>query len=170
MHGERKAGQTAGDNRLPALAAEIEAKFHPIANLFPMMSEEGLAGLTNDIICNGVQVPIVLHRDGRIIDGRNRWLACQRAGVDCPSQTYSGDLSLASFVVALNLNRRHLTTDQRAAIALDLTNLGRGQKRADTSIDVSQPEAAKLLKVGLASVQRAATVKRADPELHPSLN
>ena len=147
-------------------AAPEAAEFHPIANLFPLMSEEELDKLANDITCNGVQVPIWRHRDGRIIDGRNRFLACQKAGVECPSKIYSGDLSLASFVVALNLQRRHLTTDQRAAIAAELANLNRGQKKADASIDVSQPEAAKLLKVGVASVQRAAAVKAAAPELH----
>ncbi len=51
-------------------------------------------------------------------------------------------------------------------VAAKLANLEHGE-RADTSIDVSvtQPEAAKMLNVGVASVQRAKKViKEATPE------
>ena len=59
----------------------LPLKFHPAAELFPLMTEEELIELANDIRENGLQEPIVL-LDGLIIDGRNRWLACEQIGID----------------------------------------------------------------------------------------
>lgn len=147
------------------------ADFHPAANIFPLMEEFALADLAADIAANGLRDPILRHRDGRIIDGRNRWLACARVGVECRHRTYEkDDTDIVPLVVSRNLYRRHLTTAQRAAIAADIANLTRGDNqhsREHPSIEgTSQAEAAKLLGVSRASVERAVAVKRADPELH----
>ena len=147
------------------------AEFHPAANIFPLMEESALADLAADIAANGLREPIWRHRDGRIIDGRNRWLACQRAGVECRHRTYEReDHTIVPLVVSKNLYRRHLTTAQRAAIAADIANLTRGDNQHSIEhpsiAGTSQAEAAKLLGVSVASVERAAAVKRADPEIH----
>ena len=54
---------------------------------------------------------------GQIIDGRNRYKACQETGVEPHFREWDGNGSLTSFVVSLNLHRRHLKTEQRAALA-----------------------------------------------------
>ena len=56
-------------------------KFHPLANLFPLMDGEEFAALQSDIAAHGVREPVVLF-DGQILDGRNRYRASQLAGVD----------------------------------------------------------------------------------------
>ncbi len=70
-----------------------------------------------------------------------------------------------SFIVSHNLHRRHLDASQRAQVADKLTTLKHGQ-RSDTSKDVSvtQPQAAELLNVSLASVQRARKVRESGDE------
>jgi ParB-like nuclease domain len=143
-------------------------EFHPAANLFPLMDEQALAELAEDIATNGLRDPIWRHPDGRIIDGRNRWLACQKAGVECRPRTYQhGDDTIVPFVVSRNLHRRHLTTAQRAALAADIATMRQGARTDIRSIELtSQPEAAKLAGVSLASAKRAVAVKRAAPELH----
>src|SRR3954447_15844945 len=125
------------------------AKFHEAASLFPMMDEAALAELAADIKANGLRDPIWRHPDGRIIDGRNRWLACQQAGVECRHRTYSrGDETIVAFVVSHNLHRRHLTTAQRAAVAADVANLNEGRPSETASNEaVSQASAAQLLNV-----------------------
>ena len=59
-----------------------ESPFHPVAEIFPMMDEAALTELSADIAANGLREPIWRHQDGRIVDGRNRWLACQNAFVE----------------------------------------------------------------------------------------
>ena len=60
--------------------ATMEA--HPIANLFPLIEGAEFDELVEDIRQNGLRTPILLHADGRILDGRNRLRACLRAGVE----------------------------------------------------------------------------------------
>jgi ParB-like chromosome segregation protein Spo0J len=51
---------------------------HPAANLFPFMPDSEMEELEQDIRRNGLIHAIVL-LDGKILDGRNRWIAVQRA-------------------------------------------------------------------------------------------
>ena len=96
------------------------------------MTKAELRALAEDIKANGLRHPIVRHRDGRIIDGRNRFLACGRAGVACPAVTYDQpDATIPAYVGSQNLHRRHLTPGQRAAIASELAELGHGGNRGN---------------------------------------
>jgi ParB-like chromosome segregation protein Spo0J len=143
-----------------------EDNFHPLANLFPSPSGDDFTALVDDVRANGLREPIWRHKDGRIIDGRTRWRACQEAGIACPSKEYQGnDESLLAFVVSMNVHRRHLDASQRAMIAAELATLGRGGDRRSedfkASIDaLNAGQAAKLLNVSEASVERAKAVRR----------
>ena len=90
---------------------------HPVCDLFPMMDTESLAGLAADIKANGLINAIVLH-EGEIVDGRNRLLACRSADVEPRfvqwRDTYTGEMPIDCWIWSLNVERRHLTTDQIA--------------------------------------------------------
>ena len=89
---------------------------HPAADAFPMMLEDELAKLTEDIKANGMRFPITLDKDGGLLDGRNRLEALERAGLDLPSgqtQIYLGD-DPVGFVISANIHRRHLTKQLQA--------------------------------------------------------
>ncbi len=95
-------------------------RFHPVADIFPLLQGEEFEALSQDIVDNGLIEAIWLHPDGQIIDGRNRYKACQKVGVEPKFRTWDGKGSLVGFVLSLNLKRRHLTSGQRAVLALEV--------------------------------------------------
>lgn len=97
-------------------------EFHPVSSLFPLMSGEEFEALVADIKANGLQESIWTH-EGQIIDGRNRYKACVQAGVTPSFRVWEGKGSLVQFVVSLNLKRRHLTSSQKAMVAVNMLPL-----------------------------------------------
>ena len=51
-----------------------------------------MAELAESIKANGLRNPIVVTPDGLILDGRNRWRACQRVGISANALTVTGML------------------------------------------------------------------------------
>lgn len=141
---------------------------HPLAELFPPLAPDEYAALRDSIRANGQREPITLHRDGRIIDGRHRALACAELGIEVASRTFDGpDADILQFVLDLNKNRRHLNPSQLAMVAADLANLGEGRPGKTAQIcAVSQERAADLLGVSRRSLQHAVEVRdHAIPEI-----
>jgi len=95
-------------------------QYHPVSNIFPLMQDAEFLDLKQDISEHGQLEPIWLHHDGSIIDGRNRYRACIDLGIEPKYRTWKGEGSLTAFVVGLNLHRRHLTSGQCAAIAVEM--------------------------------------------------
>jgi ParB-like chromosome segregation protein Spo0J len=139
-------------------------EFHPYADLFPPLDKDsiGFKALTEDIRAHRQYEPVILF-EGKILDGRNRYRACQHLGRDVVTRDYVGTDPIG-FVLSVNLHRRHLNTSQRAMVAAKLTSLEKGanQHSEGTSIEV----ASKLLNVGRASIERARQVlAHGDPSL-----
>lgn len=95
---------------------------HPAADVFPMLVDDELQDLADDIKANGLIDPIVLLPDGRLLDGRNRVAACELADVPIRSRVYDGPDPI-TYVLSLNMARRHLTPGQRAVVALEVLPL-----------------------------------------------
>ncbi len=101
-------------------------KAHPAADIFPLMAEDELQALAEDIKANGQQHPIVV-LDGQILDGRNRFRACELAGVE-PTFADANGTDPWTLVVSLNVKRRNLTASQRAVAAAEAgSNIGTGR-------------------------------------------
>lgn len=141
--------------------------FHPVAEIFPMMSDREFLELVADIREHGLREPVWLHRDGRVIDGRNRYLACQDIKLQLETRTYEGDDStLIEFVISLNLHRRHLNESQRAMVAARIAQLPKGSNQHAEISAPSQSQAAELVNVDRRTVQHARKVQeRAVSEL-----
>jgi site-specific DNA-methyltransferase (adenine-specific) len=95
-----------------------EIPIHPIAGLIPDMAADQYAELLESIRKSGQREPAVIH-EGKIIDGRNRQRACRELGIELTMRPWDGVGSLTQFVLDVNLSRRHLTADQRTAIAAE---------------------------------------------------
>jgi len=89
---------------------------HPAAQLFPLMPDAEIEALAQSIKAHGQTVPVVLYQ-GRVLDGRNRILACGRAGVEPIVTEWSGTGDPVAWVLSINMDRRHLTPSQRSMIA-----------------------------------------------------
>lgn len=97
---------------------DIDVQVHPVAALFPMLADDELRELAEDIRQRGLLQPIVLAPDGSILDGRNRYAACQLAGVEPQYVTYEGD-DPDGYAWSINVKRRNLTKAQIAIVAAD---------------------------------------------------
>lgn len=147
---------------------EEEYQFHEVSEIFPMMSYVEFGELKSDIKLNGLREPIYLYKED-IIDGRNRYLACKEVGVEPVFREWDGKGDLVSFVVSLNLHRRHLNESQRAMVATKIANLKQGDNRFTLDPQIcgsTQHEAAKLLNISQRSIQHATKVLESGvPEL-----
>jgi hypothetical protein len=127
---------------------------HPIADLFPMMSDEELANLAADIKANGLISPIVVDKDGLIIDGRNRARACEIAGIEPATVLFEGD-DPRGFIIGSNIARRHLTKAQQAMAVAVVYSVpekgGRGKKKTmDETSTLFSPKRLQLARTVLA--------------------
>lgn len=145
-------------------------RFHPYSEVFPLLPDNELAELTEDIKAFGLRDSIWLY-DGQILDGRNRWLACQRAKKEPHYRTFKGTPTGAlALVVSANLKRRQLTIEQRAFAAAKIATLRVGSNQhspknaalegegTPTGAGSTIKEAAAALGVSPRSVDRAKQV------------
>lgn len=163
-------------------STSINYEIHPVAALFPFMTGEPFREFVEDIRANGQRVPVMLDRDGRLIDGRNRARACQALGIDVIEERYEGR-DVEAWIISHNVHRRHLTTSQRSMVAARLATLKHGSNqfapREEGSFEPSSSEAAKTersapsiveaagqLNVARESVKRArAVIESGDTDL-----
>jgi N6-adenosine-specific RNA methylase IME4 len=139
-------------------------EYHPLAEVFPLLEGEAFDALAADIKARGLIDAITTH-DGKILDGRNRYRACEAAGVTPEFVEWDGDP--LAFVISVNLKRRHLTPSQRAMIGARLTRLKKGGLRefarlthveAAKAVDINEREirsAVKVIEGGRLSLVRA---------------
>lgn len=165
---------------------------HSAATLFPMMDAEALQALADDIREHGQREPVILYH-GAVLDGRNRLRACELAGVEPLTCVRDDIASPTTFVLSLNLHRRHLTPAQRAALGVDVSESfaaeaaerarvgnakgGSAERKSsnDSLLDSIAPkqdsdaraltQAAKAVGAGINATERMAAVQRDAPEV-----
>ena len=99
-------------------------KTHWVANGYPL-NQSDVEALAEDIKINGQIVPIKILKDGRIVDGRNRWMACDMLGIEPlvevinPDGKEVSDHDLFDLATSCNSIRRDLTTSHRACLAAE---------------------------------------------------
>ncbi|HZH92196.1 MAG TPA: DNA modification methylase [Pyrinomonadaceae bacterium] len=111
----------------------IEIEAHEITNLFPLMNAEEFTALKQDIQRNGLQEAIWTFR-GKIVDGRARHRACVELGMNLQLREWPGKGSLIEFILSLNLHRRHLSSSQKAVVALEVEKLLAMEAKANMSV------------------------------------
>jgi hypothetical protein len=91
-------------------------KTNPYLDCFPMMTEHEFAGLVWSVKRRGgLLCPISRDKDGVILDGRCRLMACLATGIEPKFETVDlGDEDPLDFIIRKNLLRAHRTPSERA--------------------------------------------------------
>jgi hypothetical protein len=111
---------------------EKQYEFHEVCETFPLLDGQEFDDLVEDIRKHGLKVPPVLH-EGKILDGRNRIRAAEKAGIAVTQFDTPTDIGdPLDYVLSMNAHRRHLNTEQKR----DLINklLKAKPERSDRSI------------------------------------
>jgi hypothetical protein len=129
----------------------IDMAVHPAADAFPMMDDDALTSLENDIKANGQSSPVITWK-GVLVDGRNRYAACSRSRIKPKTKAieFADDAECIRFIISTNIHRRHLTAHRPE-----------GGKLAG----LSQADAAEQMQVSERSVRAAKAVQRDAPDL-----
>ncbi len=103
--------------------------------------------LKESIRRNGVEIPLILNRDGFIMDGHTRYEICQELGItDIPTEIkeFSDEESERKFVIMTNLSRRHLNRFQKIELSLPLLELEEKRAKERMNWRKLHPELAKI--------------------------
>ena len=134
---------------------------HQLSAAFPDMPDEDFQDLLESIKAHGQREPITTY-ENKILDGWHRFRACLELDINPTYHEYDGK-DPVSYVIDLNLNRRHLSPSQKA-IAVVTCNAwlqeGRPQKTPPvggvvTSANKSAEQMAREAGVGTRTVERA---------------
>lgn len=170
-------------------------QIHELAKFFPPMEGDEFEALCKDVKAHGLLNPIVT-KDDKILDGRNRARACEKVGVKPKYEEFKNGNPF-EYVVSQNVLRRHLTSSQRAILALELEKMfakelaakkgGRpiggatgGDKTSDTKVrsryshdpkapDTAASKAAAALHIGSATVKYAKRLAKDAPKFIPAV-
>jgi hypothetical protein len=152
---------------------------HPIADMFPEMNEEEFLSLKEDIKENGLRHPILIY-EGKILDGRHRYKACEELGIiNFKSEVVNEKAT--ERVISENINRRHLNQAQRTMISLKLYDILKPKSLTNRAFNpapktkeekrqrLTAYAVAKTFGVGVSSVIRAIGIRRHVPHLIPNI-
>jgi ParB-like chromosome segregation protein Spo0J len=155
---------------------------HPQADLIPRLTPGEYRTLVVDIDRRRLLTPLEITRERVVLDGHQRLRAARQLGLErVPVRVVAPDDEVAHMLLAA-LRRRQLSASQRAALALELDEIeqakeqGRARRLANLrpgpEVATLPPRgertrelAARLAGVSARTVQDAATVRAADPEL-----
>lgn len=148
---------------------------HELSAIFPDLNKEDRKQLHGDIAANGQLDPVTLYQ-GKILDGKNRYVICQELGIECKTIKLAHGIDPIRFVISKNLIRRHLDENERAFIAAQLAEMTAGRNWESNSAlgpnkKISQAEAARMMKVSERRVKRAKRVlTQGGPELKRAID
>jgi len=96
-----------------------EYEIHPDCAIWPEWSEERLQLLAQDIEENGLVYPILVDHTGTVLlDGRQRLLACEIAGIFPPTKRWPEGVDPWPTIYARNYYNKEVSASQAAAISL----------------------------------------------------
>ena len=142
---------------------------HELSAIFMDMPDEDFQNLLASVEKEGFKDPIIRMIDAQVLDGWHRYRAAKELNLlrKLVFQQWKEDQegSPEAFVLARNLERRHLTPGQRSSIVVSFNQrYGMGRPSAESPSNdglKSREELAKEANVGTATIDRAVKVEKA---------
>src|SRR5205823_8402966 len=178
--------KSAGPSVAQAADAELRPpellRPHAHAALVPAMSGEHYRGFCADIARRGLRVPLEITAANIVLDGVTRLRAARDLGLTAVPVRIVEAADELEYALLAAIERRQLTPSQRAALAVELQQYQEAREAAKTrqraNLKNQQDEVAELpprgktrdqaaswASVSSRTIQNAATVRAADPEL-----
>ncbi len=131
----------------------MDYTFHPLAEEYPLLEGDEFRALVESIDRDGQTMPIYIWR-AQVIDGRNRYRACQELGIGCKTVDVSGldESELPDLIERLNLHRRHLSAEWRQQRAAKLRAEGKSYRAIAEELHVSHQTICNDLRAGVKSL------------------
>ena len=107
--------------KLPATPTP-EYEFHELAARFDLTEGEEYNSLIDSIERQGLLNPITLYQ-GKILDGRNRYRAAKAAKYRFAPRDFvelPASINPKDFVLSVNVQHRHLNTEQKRTLVIQL--------------------------------------------------
>ena len=146
-----------------AFIVQGDLAIHPIALLLPPMNEAEYKEFKDDILGNGLHNPIILYQD-KVLDGRNRYLACKELEIDVWAREWEGGSDPIEYVISQNIHRRHLTAGQRSIVAAKAMNFHIEAARERQRVAGGDRKSEEYKKTLVASLPQAISEHGTDPE------
>lgn len=161
-----------------------EYELHPVCLAFPEMGPEAYEHRLEDYRQHSeraADTPVLLARDEadgkwKIADGRHHYRICRELGYEFKIEEFSGTpAELVAIVKARNINRRHQTPSQIAAVIAALQNWEQGgdhrseKNKTARAVLKTQEETAKSAGISADTLQRASKVAKKSPDLLPAM-
>lgn len=145
---------------------------HPLSAIFGDMPDGDFQSLIESVQADGFIDPIIRIYEGQILDGWHRYRAAQELNLirRLKFQDWNADEHRdgdpRAFVLARNIERRHLSAQQRAQIAVTFNErFGMGRPTSEKSSPngelKSRESLAKQVGVGTSTIDRAVQVEKA---------
>jgi ParB-like chromosome segregation protein Spo0J len=130
---------------------DLDLPYHPAAAIFPLMEGAEFDELVADIERRKLRFSIVLFK-GQIVDGRNRYRACRKAGAELHFVEFDGpEEDIPRFIISANIHRRHLNAKDRCRYLKQLIELNPEKSNLQLSKEAKTSE--KTVKKARAEVE-----------------
>lgn len=129
-------------------------QFHPLTRMFPTIRDSNVDEIGHSIKKYGLLVPIVLF-EGKILDGRHRYMACKKLNIEPRFVTYT-KMQAKDYVIATKLHREHMDRGEKKAHLIRLV-------AEQANAQMTNTEVADIADVSLNTVKREKRKKRAKP-------
>ena len=151
--------------------SSADLKRHPLSAIFGNMPDSDFQSLLSSVESDGFIEPVIRIYEGQILDGWHRYRAAQELGIIRKlrfrewNEDSHRDGDPKVFVLARNIERRHLNASQRAQIAVTFSErFGHGgdrKSRAQNELLKTQEDLSSEANVSVSSIKRATQIEKA---------